>query len=153
MINTTNSAIFKLAVGYLRRSTDKQDESVEIQRKEIIRYAKRQGYKILDWYIDDGISGHDEDRPDFVRILSDAQAATWQYVIVRHQSRFSRIRPATLVSHLDQLDQAGVSLVSTDRGVIDINDFVSLLLTTIESNRDNEYSKTLSKLTIGGQLK
>ncbi len=142
----------KPAVGYLRCSTDKQDESVEIQKNEITKYGKREGYKIVAWYIDDGISGHDEDRPEFVRLLTDANAATWQYVIVRHQSRFSRIRPATLISHLDQLDRAGVSLVSTDRGVIDINDFVSLLLTTIEANRDNEYSKTLSKLTIGGQV-
>ena len=44
-------------VGYLRRSTSKQEKSLQDQRREIERYALQNGYDILRWYEDDGISG------------------------------------------------------------------------------------------------
>ena len=45
------------AVAYLRRSTSRQEKSLTDQRTEIERYALQQGYRILRWYEDDGISG------------------------------------------------------------------------------------------------
>ncbi|MCA9213728.1 MAG: recombinase family protein, partial [Planctomycetales bacterium] len=58
----------KRAAGYIRRSTDdKQADSIDIQREEITKYASAHDYQIVRWYVDDGISGHDVDRDDFVR--------------------------------------------------------------------------------------
>src|SRR5688572_30029357 len=45
------------AVGYLRRSTEKQEQSLPDQRREIYRYAAANGYEIVRWYQDDAISG------------------------------------------------------------------------------------------------
>ena len=45
------------AAGYLRRSTDLQDQSLGDQRKEIEAKAARKGFRIVRWYEDDAVSG------------------------------------------------------------------------------------------------
>ena len=45
------------AAVYLRRSTDRQEKSLEDQRKEIIRYAAEHGFGIVAEFVDDGVSG------------------------------------------------------------------------------------------------
>ena len=49
-------AIMKKAVGYLRRSTDKQEQSLEDQKREILFFANREGFEMTGWYSDDAIS-------------------------------------------------------------------------------------------------
>lgn len=39
----------KPAVGYIRMSTDKQEDSPARQRRDIEEMAKRHGYRILTW--------------------------------------------------------------------------------------------------------
>jgi len=141
------------AVGYLRRSTDdKQADSIEIQKEEILAYAAAHGYEIVRWYVDDGVSGHNVDRDDFVRMIEDAETTDdFDFVLVRHQSRFARFRPAKTIRYLDRLDDAGVKLVTSKQGVIDINDLAQFLIASIEAQTDHSFSKTLSELTIRGQ--
>lgn len=44
------------AVGYIRMSSDKQEASPTQQRQEVTALAKRDGYRIIRWYIDEGVS-------------------------------------------------------------------------------------------------
>jgi DNA invertase Pin-like site-specific DNA recombinase len=39
--------IRKPAVAYLRRSTEKQEQSIGDQRLEVVRYAEEHGYEII----------------------------------------------------------------------------------------------------------
>ena len=48
---------YQPAVAYLRRSTDRQEQSIGDHRKVIRRYADENGYQLLDEYVDDAISG------------------------------------------------------------------------------------------------
>ena len=50
------------AVGYLRRSTDKQEASIPEQRRAVEQYAAENGYSIVRWYTDDAISGDDTEK-------------------------------------------------------------------------------------------
>ena len=45
------------AVLYLRRSTDRQEKSIEDQRASLLAHAAKHGYKIVGEYVDDGING------------------------------------------------------------------------------------------------
>ena len=47
----------RFSAGYVRRSTDKQDQSIPDQKKAILEYAKQNHFKISEWFLDDGISG------------------------------------------------------------------------------------------------
>lgn len=49
--------IKKIAVLYMRMSTDMQEHSIESQERVLMEYAKRNGYIVIRKYIDRGISG------------------------------------------------------------------------------------------------
>jgi hypothetical protein len=53
-----------LAVGYVRCSTDMQEDSVHQQKREIQKWADAHDYKLIEWYEDEGRSGiYFEHRP------------------------------------------------------------------------------------------
>ena len=60
---------------YLRLSSDDETngESISIgtQRHILVDFCQQNGYEVYDCYIDDGYSGMNFSRPDFLRLLSD----------------------------------------------------------------------------------
>ena len=66
--NSKRRKISNVAVGYIRRSSSKQEKSLAEQRREIETYAERQGYSIIRWYEDDAISG------DVIEVRRDFQS-------------------------------------------------------------------------------
>lgn len=79
---------------YCRLSVDDgtQNESMSIgnQRHMLTDYARRNGWQIADFYVDDGYSGVNFDRPDFQRLISDIEAGKIDLVIVKDLSRLGR---------------------------------------------------------------
>ena len=52
------------AVGYVRCSTELQEDSPEQQKQEIAKFAEQTGYAIEEWFVDFGRSGTTfEERP------------------------------------------------------------------------------------------
>ena len=47
----------KIAVGYVRCSTDMQDDSIEQQRNAIEFWATANNVRIIEWFEDEGKSG------------------------------------------------------------------------------------------------
>ena len=59
------------AAAYIRMSSDKQEASPEQQRNEVSDLADREGYRVIRWYTDEGISGDDtEKRMGFQRMIA-----------------------------------------------------------------------------------
>jgi len=93
-VQTKTSIGFKPAVGYLRRSTDRQEQSIDDQRKAIEHYALSTGYELLDFYTDDAISGaSSEGRTEFLRLIDDAKHkdCPFRFVLVYDVKRFGRV--------------------------------------------------------------
>jgi hypothetical protein len=64
-------------VGYVRRSTDRQEQSIEDQKKALKLYAAENGLQFLKFYIDDAISGTSAiGRRAFQQMIEDAQSQT-----------------------------------------------------------------------------
>lgn len=64
--------------------------SIENQRMMLEKFARDKGFPNLQFYVDDGYSGANFNRPDFKRMMSDIEAGKVGIVIVKDQSRLGR---------------------------------------------------------------
>ena len=80
-------------VAYMRVSTEKQAEEgngLESQKRDIENYCKKNEYIITDYYIDDGYTGANMDRPELQRLISDCVAKRIKCVVAFKLDRLSR---------------------------------------------------------------
>ncbi|MBD5131495.1 MAG: recombinase family protein [Clostridiales bacterium] len=79
---------------YCRLSRDDDlsgDSNSIVNQKQILgEYAKRQGFHNCRFYVDDGYSGTNFERPDFQRMIADIESGEVKTVIVKDMSRFGR---------------------------------------------------------------
>jgi len=79
---------------YCRLSQDDgqagDSSSIQNQKAMLKDYCKRQGFAIVDFYVDDGYSGVNFNRPDFQRMLNDIEIGKVNLVITKDLSRFGR---------------------------------------------------------------
>ena len=64
--------------------------SIQNQKSMLIQYAIEQGFEIFNIYSDDDYTGSDRNRPEFKRLLEDAQARKFDIILCKTQSRFTR---------------------------------------------------------------
>lgn len=72
-----------------KNETD-ESESIQNQKSMLIEYAINQGWEIYDIYTDEDYTGADRNRPEFNRLLKDAEARKFDIVLCKTQSRFTR---------------------------------------------------------------
>ena len=70
--------------------TEGESNSIKNQRDILGRYAKQHGYRNIEYYIDDGYSGTNFNRPDFQRMMSDVDEGKVKTIIVKDMSRLGR---------------------------------------------------------------
>ncbi len=143
----------KAAAIYLRRSTDRQEQSISDQEHHVTVYAEEHGFTIVDKFVDDAISGTTtHERAAFKRMIDAAQSPTrrFTHILVYDVKRFGRIDndEAGYFRHL--LRNCGVEVVYTSERLTG-GDSDELLLPVLQWNARRE-SKDLSKVTIRGQL-
>ncbi len=81
------------AVGYIRVSTEDQkiqDLSVPMQKKRIISYMESKGWECTGWYIDDGLTGKNLNRPNVQKLIKDAKAKKFDVIVSYKLDRISR---------------------------------------------------------------
>lgn len=140
------------AVGYIRMSTDRQEHSPERQRAEIIEMAERDGYNIIKWYEDHGLTGTESaNRPEFQRLLQNASDGRFQVILLYEQSRFSREDIFDVMSHWRLLRQAGVDIVTCQRGRLRFDDLGGILTAIIDQHGAREESLKLAQRVVSGQ--
>ncbi|HBC94326.1 MAG TPA: hypothetical protein DCZ10_15865 [Pelotomaculum sp.] len=78
---------------YIRVSTDEQAEqgiSIPAQKSRLLAYCQSQGWEVFDFYVDDGYSGKDLERPAMQRLMTDAQDKKFNAALVLKLDRLSR---------------------------------------------------------------
>ena len=76
----------KTAVIYARYSSDRQTEqSIEGQLHVCEDYAKKNEIIIVDTYIDRAMTGTNDNREAFQKMLADSDNKEWDYVLVATQ--------------------------------------------------------------------
>lgn len=77
----------KTAVIYARYSSDNQSEqSIEGQLRVCEEYAQKNNILILGTYIDRAMTGTNDNRPDFQRMIKDSNRREWNFVLVLIQA-------------------------------------------------------------------
>ena len=72
-----------MTVIYARYSCDnKTEQSIEGQLRVCEEYAQKNNILILDTYIDRAMTGTNDNRPDFQRMLKDSGRKEWNFVLV-----------------------------------------------------------------------
>ena len=80
---------------YARISTSNNGQSPEMQLRELREYCERRGWFVTGEYVDTGISGAKDRRPELDRLMADAHKRRFDVVAVWKFDRFARS-----VSHL-----------------------------------------------------
>ena len=83
----------------------------EMQLAELREYASRRGWEIAGEYVDEGVSGSKESRPELNRLMADARRRQFDIVLVWKIDRFGRSLKH-LVNALADLDAYGVAFAS-----------------------------------------
>ncbi len=147
------SAMATPAVAYLRRSTDKQEQSIADQRSEIERYALDRGFRVVREYVDDAISGTSADqRPGFQKMIADAPAGGFKAVIVWNSDRFSRGDVTETEYYRFLLRKAGVTVLSVTEDYLAREGIDGDVLRTVRQFQNRQYSISLSQNTLRGQI-
>ena len=73
-----------------KKNPEEDSRSIQTQKSMLRDYAAEQGWEIYDVYSDDDYSGADSNRPEYNRLLADAEARKFDIVLCKHQSRFTR---------------------------------------------------------------
>lgn len=108
-----------VAVIYARYSSHSQTEqSIEGQLHDAYAFAEKSGYNVIGEYIDRALTGKSDDRPDFQRMIRDAEKHQFQIVIVWKLDRFARNRyDSAFYKRL--LKKHGVRVVSVMENITD----------------------------------
>ncbi len=64
--------------------------SIQNQKAMLLQYAMGQGWELYNIYSDDDYTGSDRRRPEFNRLLQDAERRRFDIVLCKTQSRFTR---------------------------------------------------------------
>jgi DNA invertase Pin-like site-specific DNA recombinase len=82
-----------------------------MQLSELREYGARRGWQIVGEYVDEGVSGSRERRPQLDRLMADAHRRKFDLIAVWKIDRFGRSLKH-LVNALADLDSLGVAFVS-----------------------------------------
>jgi DNA invertase Pin-like site-specific DNA recombinase len=96
---------------YARVSTSNNGQDPTTQTRELREYAERRGWTIASEYVDIGISGIKEKRPELDRLMVDAHRRRFDAVVVWKFDRFAR-SVSHLLRALETFKAQGIEFVS-----------------------------------------
>jgi len=98
-----------------------ESNSIRNQRMILQKYAEDHSFRNLEFYVDDGYSGANFNRPDFKRMMTDIEAGKVSTVIVKDQSRLGRDYLQTGMLMEITFPQYDVRFIAINDGVDSIN--------------------------------
>lgn len=142
----------KPAVGYIRMSSDQQQDSPARQRRDVQALADRMGYEIIKWYEDHGLTGTESSkRKDFQKLLADAKAGSFSAVLLSEQSRMSREDIFDCMQHWRLFRDAGVSIITCQRGELKFDNLGGVITAIVDQYGAREESLKLADRVVSGK--
>jgi DNA invertase Pin-like site-specific DNA recombinase len=136
-------------------STDKQEASIPAQREAVDAYARKNGFRILREYVDEGISGDaTEKRVQFLRMRDDAvERGDFEVILCWDQDRFGRFDTLDAGYWIKPFRDAGIRLETIAQGRIDWNDFAGRIVYAVQQEAKHAFLLDLSRNSLRGKLR
>ena len=132
---------------YSRVSTN-NGQDPEVQSREIREYCERRGWKLADEYVDVGISGAKERRPELDRLIADAHRRKFDVVIVWRFDRFAR-SVSHLLRALETFKALGIEFVSLSEQVDTTTPTGKMIFTVLGAVAELERSLIAERVRAG----
>lgn len=142
------------AVGYIRMSSDQQEDSPAIQKSNIIAKFGNL-YEIVAWYQDLGKSGSkDKDRrSDFLKMLKDSTKSKWKVILCNNPARFTREDSLEAAADKKTLRDNDITVISVIDGLMDWTTSTGRIVDAVKTESQNDYVIQLAKNTLDGKIK
>ena len=128
---------------YARYSSHNQSEqSIEGQLLVCREYAKRNDYNIVGEYIDRAVSGTNDNRPEFLKMIEDSNKKHFNGVLVYQLDRFARNRYDS-ATYKAKLKKNNVRVLSAKENISD--DASGILMESVLEGMAEYYSVELSQ--------
>ena len=139
---------------YARVSTD-QDEQLNSLENQVQYYTEliksKQNWTFVPGYIDEGISGTStRKRDDFNRMIRDAKAGLFDFIITKEISRFSR-STFDSIKYTQELLENGVGVFFQNDNINTLDEDSELRLSIMSSIAQDELRKLSSRVKFGHQ--
>ena len=132
------------AVLYCRFSSANQKEnSIDFQLRINREFCERKGLRVVGEYIDRAMTGTNDQRPEFQRMIRDAKKQQFAFVVVYRFDRFARNRYDSAIYKKD-LESVGVRVLSAEESVGTGDE--GIILESIYEAMAESYSRKLSRI-------
>ncbi len=133
----------KTAAIYARYSTDNQTEqSIEGQIRVCQEFAEKNDLLIVETYIDRAMTGTNDNRTAFQKMMKDSALRQWSVVLVYKLDRFSRNKYESVI-HKKTLKDNGVKILSAMENIPDSPE--GTLMETLLEGFNQYYSEELAQ--------
>jgi DNA invertase Pin-like site-specific DNA recombinase len=137
----------KVAI-YARVSTIGHGQSCDMQLTELREYCSRRGWQIAAEYIDTGISGTKEKRPELDRLMADAHRRRMDVVAVWKFDRFAR-SVSHLLRALETFRALGIEFLSLSEQIDTSTPMGKMVFTILGSVAELERSMICERVKAG----
>lgn len=133
---------------YARVSTLNHGQDVGMQTRELKEYCDRRGWQISAEYVDIGISGSKEKRPQLDKLMADAHQRRFDAVIVWKFDRFAR-SVSHLLRALENFQALGIHFVSLSESLDTSTPAGKMVFTVLGAVAELERSLIVERVKAG----
>jgi DNA invertase Pin-like site-specific DNA recombinase len=133
---------------YARVSTANHGQDVNMQTRELRQFADARGWRVADAYVDAGVSGTKDSRPELNRLMADAHKRRFDVVCVWRFDRFAR-SVSHLLTALETFKALGIDFVSFSEQMDTSTPTGKMVFTVLASVAELERSLIVERVRAG----
>ena len=133
---------------YARVSTTNHGQDVSMQTRDLEQFAQARGWRLVDSYLDLGISGSKDKRPQLDRLMADAHKRRFDIVIVWRFDRFAR-SVSHLLRDLETFNALGIAFVSLSEQMDTTTPTGKMIFTVLGAVAELERSLIVERVRAG----
>jgi DNA invertase Pin-like site-specific DNA recombinase len=133
---------------YGRISTTNHGQDIGLQTRELRQFAEARGWQVVGEYLDEGISGAKDSRPELNRLMADAHRRRFDVVCVWRFDRFAR-SVSHLLRALETFKALGIDFVSYSEQMDTSTPAGKMVFTVLGAVAELERSLTVERVRAG----